>query len=108
MSVPMHTLHTHNIGRAFGTGLLCLSLLAVGCGPSRSASIPDSRIQVLSELGLGENADPIADIAWGSTQSPLSLVAGDTLAFRLAIAGGYFDLGTDAPVYANVEASGFE
>lgn len=81
------------------------------CGQSASRADLGSSEAVLSELAIMDPAVPSAGSApdlWGDPS--MSLIAGDRIAFDVAIAGGYFDRGRaiDGSYYANVEASGFE
>jgi len=108
--VPMTTLprivsRRVSYALAIGSGAL---LLIGGCAQTRSASLTRAEIDVLTELDLG-GAAWSTDLPAALTQAPaLSLVAGDPIAIDCAIAGGYFDLGDDAPVYADFGVTGFE
>ena len=104
----MPTLHASTVVRAF-VGLSLAAVLPVsGCGEVRSDTLTQHELDVLTELDIGADSPAGWVSARSWTDSSLSLVAGDRIAFECAIAGGYFDLGDDAPVYANVRVSGYE
>jgi len=96
-------------GVAFAAALApALAMTLGGCGQTRTTTLTSGELAVLTELDIGapSSAQPIPPVL--AADPSLSLVAGDRIAIQCAIAGGYFGMGNDAPVYATAPTIGFE